>query len=539
MALSKAQGIAVWSLVGSLVVLLTVAARAEALRTGLLGNPQVLLVPLVGAAFMLAGLVVRRPMYPGVAPWLWVGVGIAWLLPSLIPATVLWHQAILLCAVAILAPQRRWATVTVAALAGFVAAGVIAQPGVAAAFVVVSFAGMGRTSRRCVLWWLRAIASWALAATFASLWVWGGSGQYDPAAALLCYEMVLLGVVALVAAWPRVVVGRALRMQNRLLEAPAESGLDGLAPVLREVVGDPSLRILRQGADRHVSADSAESGDLAVRDGAETVLLVHSERVAADPVVADAVARAVRMVWQWEQRLAETAGAQAALEGALVRTRRSVMEERSTMAQRMRAEVLGDLEELIAVLDGMEVGRLVDAIAVDALAAAQGQLREAAASVAATVTEVPRGLLPGDLRGTLRTLTARAGATCSFIGESAGDPASAVGGWAMHGDVERALFYVCSEALANAHKHARASRVTVLLVAEETEVVLRVSDDGVGGADPAGPGLRGLADRLRPLGGDLRVLGTPGAGTTVLARVPRWSQSAATRVQARTPRYSL
>ena len=84
---------------------------------------------------------------------------------------------------------------------------------------------------------------------------------------------------------------------------------------------------------------------------------------------------------------------------------------------------------------------------------------------------------------------------------------------------ETALFYVCSEALANATKHARASRISIDLRRERDDLVIVISDDGVGGAHLSGFGLRGLADRLAVYGGRLRVDSPPGAGTTLTARI--------------------
>jgi signal transduction histidine kinase len=56
---------------------------------------------------------------------------------------------------------------------------------------------------------------------------------------------------------------------------------------------------------------------------------------------------------------------------------------------------------------------------------------------------------------------------------------------------------------------------------DDGSVVVEVSDDGVGGADPErGSGLRGLGDRLSALGGKLEVDSRSGAGTTVRARIP-------------------
>jgi signal transduction histidine kinase len=52
------------------------------------------------------------------------------------------------------------------------------------------------------------------------------------------------------------------------------------------------------------------------------------------------------------------------------------------------------------------------------------------------------------------------------------------------------------------------------------ELVATIADDGRGGANPAGSGLQGLADRLAACRGRLRVDSPPGAGTTVTATVP-------------------
>ena len=90
---------------------------------------------------------------------------------------------------------------------------------------------------------------------------------------------------------------------------------------------------------------------------------------------------------------------------------------------------------------------------------------------------------------------------------------------ADHG-AETALFYVCSEALANAIKHAHATTIQVDLHRAGECLVATIADDGCGGADPSGSGLQGLADRVAASAGRLRVESPPGAGTTVTATVP-------------------
>jgi signal transduction histidine kinase len=87
--------------------------------------------------------------------------------------------------------------------------------------------------------------------------------------------------------------------------------------------------------------------------------------------------------------------------------------------------------------------------------------------------------------------------------------------------VEVGIYYVVSEMLANAEKHARASFVEVSAEAAGGTLRVRVRDDGIGGADPVrGSGLLGLKDRIEALGGTFSVHSPVGRGTTVTCEVP-------------------
>jgi signal transduction histidine kinase len=87
--------------------------------------------------------------------------------------------------------------------------------------------------------------------------------------------------------------------------------------------------------------------------------------------------------------------------------------------------------------------------------------------------------------------------------------------------VEVAAYYVVSEALTNAAKHAHASVVHVALDTHDAILQLTIRDDGVGGADPKqGSGLIGLSDRIEALGGTLQVTSPIGNGTTLLIHIP-------------------
>jgi signal transduction histidine kinase len=94
--------------------------------------------------------------------------------------------------------------------------------------------------------------------------------------------------------------------------------------------------------------------------------------------------------------------------------------------------------------------------------------------------------------------------------------------------VEVAAYYVVSEALTNAAKHAHASVVHVELEAHNAIVRLAIRDDGIGRADPGkGSGLVGLSDRIEALGGRLRVVSPGGSGTTLLIEIPVEGRSSA------------
>jgi signal transduction histidine kinase len=87
--------------------------------------------------------------------------------------------------------------------------------------------------------------------------------------------------------------------------------------------------------------------------------------------------------------------------------------------------------------------------------------------------------------------------------------------------IEVGAYYVVSEMLANAAKHARASAVRVDVEVVEDVLCVYVRDNGVGGADPAsGSGLLGLRDRVDALGGIMSLESRPGAGTWLTVELP-------------------
>ncbi len=100
-------------------------------------------------------------------------------------------------------------------------------------------------------------------------------------------------------------------------------------------------------------------------------------------------------------------------------------------------------------------------------------------------------------------------------------------------DVEAAVYFCCLEAMQNAAKHARATRVDLRLVVRDGALTFAVTDDGRGflaSSALPGAGTHNMRDRLEALGGALSVTSAPGAGTTVSGEVPALPRQAAPRV---------
>jgi signal transduction histidine kinase len=157
-------------------------------------------------------------------------------------------------------------------------------------------------------------------------------------------------------------------------------------------------------------------------------------------------------------------------------------------------------------------------------AAGPDELRERLARAADAVTaalgelgEVSRGIHPamlsrGGLGPALRVLSRRSAIPVDLRISTTGR---------LPERIEVAAYYVVSELLTNAVKHARASIVRAAVEQRSETLHLEIRDDGVGGADPArGSGLIGLGDRVEALGGTIVVESPLGAGTAVLVSLP-------------------
>jgi PAS domain S-box-containing protein len=206
-------------------------------------------------------------------------------------------------------------------------------------------------------------------------------------------------------------------------------------------------------------------------------------------------------------RLGELAASRARIVTAGDVERRRLERNLHDGAQQRLVLLSLSLRAALAKLDSdPPAARAALAEANDQLALALDELRELA-----------RGLHPAvlsdrGLRAAVETLTGRlpVPVEADIPGERLPEP------------VEAAAYYLIAEALTNVTKYARATAVRVQVAASDASLVVDVSDDGVGGADPAaGSGLRGLADRVEALGGSLEIVSPEGGGTSLRAEVPR------------------
>jgi signal transduction histidine kinase len=177
----------------------------------------------------------------------------------------------------------------------------------------------------------------------------------------------------------------------------------------------------------------------------------------------------------------------------------------------------GAQQQLVSV--ALELRAVQDALPLELheLRAALARTLDGLTSVLHELREIGQGIHPailteGGLGPALKTLARRSALPVEL------DVPAEVG---LPERVEVAAYYVVSEALTNAAKHARASVVRVAVRARDNMLEVSVRDDGLGGADPSrGSGLLGLKDRAEAIGGTLSLESTRGAGTFLYVELP-------------------
>ncbi|QCW50503.1 sensor histidine kinase [Nocardioides dongxiaopingii] len=223
---------------------------------------------------------------------------------------------------------------------------------------------------------------------------------------------------------------------------------------------------------------------------------------------------ATSLLWVLTRRLTRAA---VERERLLVAAADASDAERRRIARDLHDGVVQDLAGTSFALSAL-ARRPGDPAEREQLLDATTSLRSSMRSLRSLLVEIhPPGLGADDLEAALHDLTAGA----ADLGVEVAISVAGLGG--VPDDTVALVWRVAQEATRNALRHARARRLEVTVVRPGAEVVLTVSDDGVG-FDPAAAGdgsfgLRGLASLARDHGGRLDVVSSVGSGTTVRLEV--------------------
>ena len=258
---------------------------------------------------------------------------------------------------------------------------------------------------------------------------------------------------------------------------------------------------------------SGRAATLVERDGVRLAALIHDPSLNEERELLDAVSAAAGIALENGRLQAELRARLEELRGSRQRVVEAGQEERKRLERNLHD---GAQQRLVAL--ALDLRMLERRLGGDPDSRAQiDRMRNEIALSLDELRDIAHGLHPAVVTGhglevALESLVAHAPLPVQLnveLDERVDEP------------VEVAAYYVVSESLANIGKHAQASRATVAVARTDSELVVEIVDDGVGGADTeAGSGLRGLADRVEALDGRLRVWTPHGGGTRVRAELP-------------------
>jgi signal transduction histidine kinase len=347
------------------------------------------------------------------------------------------------------------------------------------------------------------------------------AGTETDAVATWAYEAAIAGTAGALAA--ALLSGRAARAAaaGLVVDLADREAPRALRSALARAVGDPSLEVAyragTQWVDEAGQPMTVPAGDgealvvTIVDDGnAPVAALMHEPTALLDATLARSVTAAVRLALanvrlqaDVAKRVREVAASRRRLVEAGDEQRRRLREQLRGGAEKGLGTVADDLAA-VAVSSNGGSRETLDALVAE-LDAARSDLARFAQGVH------PRALTELGLGAALRELADQAAIPVQLDAPSMRFPEPQ----------EAAAYFVCSEGLANVAKYAEASYVQIEVAAAGRRLVVSVTDDGLGGADPAnGSGLRGLSDRVEALGGTLSLASPPGVGTWLAAELP-------------------
>jgi hypothetical protein len=382
------------------------------------------------------------------------------------------------------------------------------------AFVEPAGASPAATGALCVALVAAAVVRWlrsggterraARSAAVAALPVCAALGAgvlgFDDASVVHAYELAVAAAAVGLAA--DVIAGRwATPVISELFDIGELEHAAPIAEAIGRAIGDPSVVIALPAGDGHVD----EAGrPIRLPDTGVTpidergAVLVHDPAALADPELSQAAATAARIALANAGLEQDVAARVADLSASARRLVTASDDER----RRLERAVGERAERRVAAAEALLAG--VDPELARAAREARAQMRRFAAGL-----RPPRLAVEG-LTGALEDLAAQVPVPVEIRAPAARYDAV----------VESSAYFVCSEALANVAKHAGAGAVKIDCAERDGALVVEVHDDGSGGADAAGSGLRSLADRVEALGGRLTVESLAGFGTTVRAQIP-------------------
>jgi signal transduction histidine kinase len=213
--------------------------------------------------------------------------------------------------------------------------------------------------------------------------------------------------------------------------------------------------------------------------------------------------------WQREQVLTERVE-------ELTRTRRGALDVQAQELRRIERDLHDGAQARLVALT-MKLGRAEERLTDQPeLAELVREARIDAAGAIAELRDLARGIAPPVLadRGLAAAVDALGRRSPMPVSLDARLPRR------LAPVLETAAYFVAAESLTNVAKHARGAPAHVFLDDSDGRLLIAVSDDGPGGADPEGSGLTGLRRRVEALDGTLSVISPAGRGTTIRAQLP-------------------
>jgi len=384
-------------------------------------------------------------------------------------------------------PGGRRVLLPLAIAAGFVAVQFVVQ------FAIVGGPVNSYSARHSVWFWIVTTAGLAVPVALAGGLLWGRRARAAVADLLVELERTPPGAI-------RNALARTLgdpTLELALWLPEQRSYVDGS--------GHP-LELPPDGADRAVTLLGPAETPVAA--------LIHDPVLLERPALLQSAGAAARLALENERLQAELRAQLTELRASRKRIVRAGDEERRRLERDLHD---GAQQRLLSLGLALQLARSkIDSGANGAgelLTEADGELRAALDEL----RELARGIHPAvlteqGLDAALRSLAERSPVPVKIDAEAKTHPSPAA---------EAAAYFLVSEALANVAKYSRANSVRVNVAHTDGQMLVEVADDGIGGADPSrGSGLRGLADRVQALDGELHLDSPLGEGTSVRARIP-------------------